>query len=84
MVMAPKKKNTDYNKRMRVSENEKLRKKKQNLIIKNFKIRELMDETGEVEQLTYIQISFEGILINLSVPAAMKLAIALTKDLNIK
>ena len=82
--MAPKKKNTDYNKRMRVSENEKLRKKKQNLIIKNFKIRELMDETGEVEQLTYIQISFEGILINLSVPAAMKLAIALTKDLNIK
>jgi hypothetical protein len=68
---------------MRVSENEKLRKTKQNLIIKDFKIRELMDETGEVEQLTYIQISFEGILINLSVPAAMKLGIALRKDLNI-
>lgn len=81
--MPPKKKKTDFNKRMRVSENEKLRNKKQNLIIKDFKIRELVDETGEVEQLTYIQISFEGILINLSVAAAMRLAIALKNDLNI-
>jgi hypothetical protein len=83
MVMAPKKKKTDYNKRMRVSENEKLRKTKQNLIIKNFEIRELMDETGEVNDTTYIQISFEGILINLSIATAMKLGIALRKDLNI-
>lgn len=84
MVMAPKKKKTDYNKRMRISETENLRKKKINLIIKNFEIREINDETGEVPNDTIIQISFEGILINLSIATAMKLGIALRKDLNIK
>ena len=58
---------------MKTKEIEKLRKKKLNLIIKEFKIRELTDETGEVQNNTVIQISFEGILITLSVPAAMKL-----------
>jgi hypothetical protein len=84
MVMASKKKNTDYNKRMRISENKKLTKNKLNLIIKNFEIREIADETGEVVNNTIIQISFEGILINLSVATAMKLGIALRDSLNIK
>jgi hypothetical protein len=84
MVMTDKKKKTDYNKRMRVSETEKLRKKKMNLIIKDFTIREIEDETGEVPNNTILQISFEGILINLSIATAMKLGIALRKDLNIK
>lgn len=74
----------NYNKRMRVSETEKLRKKKTNLIIKDFDIREIMDESGEVQESTIIQISFEGILINLSVAAAMKLGIELRKNLNIR
>lgn len=82
--MASKKKNTDYNKRMRISENKKLTKNKLNLIIKNFEIREIADETGEVVNNTIIQISFEGILINLSVATAMKLGIALRDSLNIK
>lgn len=58
---------------MKTKEIEKLRNKKLNLIIKEFKIRELTDETGEVQNDTVIQISFEGILITLSVPTAMKL-----------
>jgi hypothetical protein len=74
----------NYNKRMRVSETEKLRKKKTNLIIKDFDIREIMDESGEVQESTIIQISFEGILINLSVATAMKLGIELRKNLNIR
>ena len=63
----------DFSKRMKTKEIETLRKKKLNLIIKEFKIREITDETGEVSNDTVIQISFEGILITLSVPAAMKL-----------
>jgi len=63
---------------MKTKEVEKLRKKKLNLIIKEFKIKEIPDETGEVQNDTVIQISFEGILINLSIPTAMKLARELT------
>jgi predicted unusual protein kinase regulating ubiquinone biosynthesis (AarF/ABC1/UbiB family) len=63
----------DFSKRMKTKETEKLRKKKLNLIIKEFKIREITDETGEVTNDTVIQISFEGILITLSIAAAMKL-----------
>jgi hypothetical protein len=69
-VSPPKK---DYSKRMKTKEIENLRKNKLNLIIKEFKIREITDETGEVQNNTVIQISFEGILITMSVPAAMKL-----------
>lgn len=63
---------------MKTKEVEKLRKKKLNLIIKEFKIKEILDETGEVQNDTVIQISFEGILINLSIATAMKLARELT------
>ena len=69
---------------MLITETEKLRKKKMNLVIKDFVIREIADETGEVLNNTIIQISFEGILINLSVAAAMKLGVALRDHLNIK
>lgn len=63
----------DFSKRMKTKEIENLRKKKLNLVIKEFKIREIEDETGEVQNDTVIQISFEGILITLSVASAMKL-----------
>lgn len=69
---------------MRVKENEKARKKKLNLVIKHFTIKEIFDETGEVNEDTTIQISFEGILINLSIASAMKLANDLNKVLNLK
>ena len=63
----------DFSKRMKTKELENLRKKKLNLVIKEFNIREIEDETGEVSNNTVIQISFEGILITLSVAAAMRL-----------
>jgi len=81
--MSSNKKKTDYNKRMRISDTEKLRKKKLNLIMTQFDIRELMDESGEVPNDTIIQISFEGMLINLSVATAIKLCVDLRKKLNI-
>lgn len=76
-------KKPDYNKRMRTKENEKKRKQKINLVMKDFVVREIMDESGEVTEDTIIQISFEGILIHLSVPAAMKLSRDLAKLLNL-
>lgn len=78
------KKKTDYNKRMMVNDNEKKRKKKENLVIKNVTIKEIFDETGEVTEDTTIELSFDGILINLSVAAAIKMNVELTKVLNIK
>jgi hypothetical protein len=78
------KKKTDYNKRMMVNDNEKKRKKKENLVIKNVTIKEIFDETGEVTEDTTIEFSFDGILINLSVAAAIKMNVELTKVLNIK
>lgn len=78
------KKKTDYNKRMMVIDNEKKRKKKENLVIKNVTIKEIFDETGEVTEDTTIEFSFDGILINLSVAAAIKMNVELTKVLNIK
>jgi uncharacterized protein YheU (UPF0270 family) len=69
---------------MKTKEIEKLRKNKLNLIIKEFKIREITDETGEVPNDTVVQISFEGILITLSVGAAMRLSRELSQTLNMK
>jgi len=77
-------KKNDFNKRMKTKEIEKLGKQKLNLVVKDFKIREITDETGEVQNDTVVQISFEGILITLSVAAAMKLGRELSNlfDLN--
>ena len=77
--VSPKK--SDYNKRMRTKETQKKRDRKENLVIQNVKLEEIMDETGEVPNNTTIQISFEGILINLSVAAAIRLNTQLTKIL---
>lgn len=78
------KKKIDYNKRMLTKENEKKRKRKENLVIKNVTIKEIFDETGEVTEDTTLSFSFDGIIINLSVAAALKMNVELTKILNIK
>jgi hypothetical protein len=77
-------KKINYNKRMLIKENEKKTKRRENLVIKNVTISEIFDETGEVVEDTTIQFSFDGILINLSVAAAIKMNVELTKMLNIK
>ena len=48
-------------------------KKGQNFVVKDVKVEEIFDESGEVNQSTIIKISFEGILLHLSVGAAFKL-----------
>jgi len=63
----------DYNKRMKTKEFAAKAKKGQNFVVKNVKVEEILDESGEVNQSTIIKISFEGILLHLSVGAAFKL-----------
>jgi len=64
--------NRDYNKRMKTKELSK-KKKAERFVIKDITVEEILDESGEVNELTIIKISFEGILIHLSVGAAMRL-----------
>jgi hypothetical protein len=63
----------NYNKRMKTKEVALSTKKKENFVIKNVKIEEILDETGEVNESTIIKISFEGILLHLSVGASYRL-----------
>ena len=63
----------DYNKRMKTKEFAAKVKKVQNFVVKDVKVEEVFDESGEVNQSTIIKISFEGILLHLSVGAAFKL-----------
>ena len=48
-------------------------KKKENFVVKNVKVEEILDETGEVNESTIIKISFEGILLHVSIGAAYRL-----------
>jgi hypothetical protein len=64
--------NKDYNKRMKTKELSK-KKKAERFVIKDITVEEILDESGEVNELTIVKISFEGILIHLSVGAAMRL-----------
>lgn len=65
--------NKDYNKRMKTKEFAAKAKKKENFVVKNINVEEIVDESGEVNELTIIKISFEGILLHLSVGAAYRL-----------
>jgi hypothetical protein len=63
----------DYNKRMKTKEFAQKAKKKESFVVKDVKVEEILDESGEVNELTIIKISFEGILVHLSVGAAYRL-----------
>jgi hypothetical protein len=72
-------KKADWNKRMKVKDLEKQRKNKNFFVAKDVRIEEIMDESGEVLNDTIIKISFEGILVHISVAAAIKLNLELSK-----
>lgn len=75
----------DWNKRMKIKDVEKLRKKKQHVVMKHLDVEEILDETGEVTEDTVIKIKFEDIIsIHISIPAAMKLYNTLDKILKFK
>lgn len=75
----------DWNKRMKTKDVEKLRKKKQHIVIKHLDVEEVMDETGEVTEDTVVKIKFEDIInIHISIAAAMKLNSMLDKILKFK
>jgi hypothetical protein len=61
----------DYNKRMKSYSLKK--EKTKGFVVKEVKIEEILDESGEVNESTIIKISFEGILLHLSVSAAFRL-----------
>lgn len=72
-------KKADWNKRMKVKDLEKQRKNKNFFVAKDVRIEEIMDESGEVLNDTIIKISFEGLLVHISVAAAIKLNLELSK-----
>jgi hypothetical protein len=75
----------DWNKRMKTKDVEKLRKKKQHIVMKHLDVEEVMDETGEVTEDTVVKIKFEDIInIHISIAAAMKLNSMLDKILKFK
>lgn len=63
----------DYNKRMKTKEFSLKAKKKETFIVKDIKVEEIFDESGEVNESTIIKISFEGILLHLSIGGAYRL-----------
>ena len=66
--------NKDYNKRMKTKEfDAKGKKKAKSFVVKEVKVEEIFDESGEVNESTIIKISFEGILLHLSIGAAYRL-----------
>lgn len=65
--------NKDYNKRMKTKEFAEKAKKKQSFVVKEIKVEEIFDESGEVNESTILKISFEGILLHLSIGAAYRL-----------
>jgi len=65
--------NKDYNKRMKTKEFAEKAKKKQSFVVKEVKVEEIFDESGEVNESTILKISFEGILLHLSIGAAYRL-----------
>lgn len=75
----------NWNKRMKIKDVEKLRKKKQHIVMKQLEAEEVLDETGEVTENTVVKIKFEDILIlHISIAAAMKLNSLLDKILKFK
>jgi hypothetical protein len=72
-------KKADWNKRMKVKELEKQRRNKNFFVAKNVNVEEIMDESGEVLNDTIVKISFEGLLVHVSVAAAIKLNLELSK-----
>jgi hypothetical protein len=72
-------KKQDWNKRMKVKELEKQRKNKNFFVAKQVSVEEIMDESGEVLNDTIIKISFEGLLIHVSIATAIKLNLELSK-----
>ena len=77
-------KKQDWNKRIVSKDNRKRRKKGEGFLTTAFSVEEILDESGEVIEDTIIRISFNGILIHLSVANAMKLNKLLTDILNLK
>lgn len=73
----------NYNKRMKTKEFAIKAKKKETFIIKDVKVEEIFDEIGEVNESTIIKISFDGILVHLSVGAAYRLSRKLRDILDI-
>ena len=65
--------NKDYNKRMKTKDFDAKAKKKRSFVVKEVKVEEIFDESGEVNESTIIKISFEGILLHLSIGAAYRL-----------
>jgi hypothetical protein len=76
---------SNWNDRIKKSIDDKpIKKKNQGFTVKNVKIEEILDESGEVLEDTVIRFSFDGIVIILSVADALRMNVELGKLLNLK
>lgn len=83
MVM-PRKNKTDFNKRMKISDLRKKRKKGEGFVTTQFEVEEILDESGEVLDDTIIRLSFGGLWIHMSIASALKFNKMLNDVLNLK
>lgn len=77
-------KKPDWNKRIVSKDSRKRRKKGEGFVTTSFSVEEILDESGEVIEDTVIKLSFNGIIIHLSIANTMKLNKVLTDILNLK
>jgi len=76
---------SNWNDRIKKSIDDKpIKKKNQGFTVKNVKIEEILDESGEVLEDTVIRFSFDGIVIILSVADALRMNAKLEKLLKLK
>lgn len=78
-------KKTDWNSRIKPTNDDKpIKKKNQGFTVKKVLIEEVLDESGEVLEDTVMRFSFDGILIYLSIADAIKINVELGKLLTFK
>lgn len=78
-------KKTDWNSRIKPSEEDlPIKKKNMGFILQSFKIEEILDESGEVLDDTVIRFNLDGILFCLSIADAIKFSAQLERVLNFK
>jgi hypothetical protein len=66
-------KKINWNNRLKKEVEKERKKVKIPFLVQNVKIEEIMDETGEVDEDTIIKISFDGLLIHMSIANAIKM-----------
>lgn len=66
-------KKMNWNDRQKKQIQKERKKIKNPFLVQSFRVEEILDESGEVDEDTIIKISFDGILIHMSIANAIKM-----------